>query len=498
MTEPGTIYLVGAGPGDTALITLKGLALLREATAIVGDVVTHAPLLREARPEAELYDTGSNTRKNKRPKAEVIALVLQLARQGKMVVHLWPGDPFVYCYAAEELEEALAAGISVEVVPGVSSILAAPAYAGVPVTHWEYATSFAVVAGHASKNPAVRPNWNALAGMETLIVLMPLEHLAGIVAKLLAAGRAADTPAIAIAQGTLPQQKEVQATLGTIVAAMQAQMLESPTLVVIGAVAGLAHKLAWFKRGEQYPLLGRRVLVTRPAHQAADFIVGLRALGAEPILFPTIEVRPIEHNDPLEEAIKKLARYDWLVLTSANGVEAFWTYLGWAGLDSRALAPLRVAAIGPATATALKKRGIKADLIPDVYTAEGILAALGSVAGQRFLLPRADIARKALAEGLAAQGAMVEEIPSYRTVPLKTGTPPPPADIVTFTSSSTVQGYVNCLPGLSPAEALRHSRVVCIGPITAATAEALGVPVTAVAAEYTIPGLLATVKGLQG
>lgn len=270
------------------------------------------------------------------------------------------------------------------------------------------------------------------------------------------------------------------------------------------------------------PLAGQRVLVTRPAHQSAEFMAALRALGAEPIAFPTIEIVPIADTGPLDEAIRRITEvanqplassphrlivsspqpfYDWLVLTSTNGVAAFWERLAAAGRDARALAGIKIAAIGPATTAALRERSIIPDLAPEVYTAEGILAAFdewGSVAGQRFLLARADIARRALTKGLADRGAQVDEIASYRTVPVSGGSPPPAADIVTFTSSSTVQGYVNCLGERTPAEVLLHSRVVCIGPITAATAQELGVPVSAVAEEYTIPGLLAVLKKMTG
>jgi uroporphyrinogen III methyltransferase/synthase len=254
----------------------------------------------------------------------------------------------------------------------------------------------------------------------------------------------------------------------------------------------------------QYPLKGRRVLVTRPVHQADDFMAALATLGAVPILFPTIEILPAVETAPLDEAIRRLAgpapAYDWLVVTSVNGVTAFWERLEAAGLDETSLAAVKVAAIGPATAEALRERQVEPALTPEVYTAEGILEAfdrLGSIAGQWFLLARADIARKALAEGLARRGAIVEEIAAYRTAPVAGGSLPPAADIVTFTSSSTVQGYVNCLAGQAPAATLKDSLVVCIGPITAATAEALGVPVHAVAEIYTIEGILQTLKALE-
>lgn len=521
MTNQGTIYMVGTGPGPLSLMTVKGMALVREADAIVGDTLSHASLLQEANPEAELHNIGCRASKNKLSKQEITQLLIDLARQGKRVVRLWPGDPFIYGRAAEEMADIMKAGLPVELVPGLTSAIAAPAYAGVPVTHWEYASSFAVATGYQSKNPAVRPDWTALARMETLVILMPLDDLAEIVDRLLAAGRTSDTPALVVQQGTLPHQKQVAATLATLVEAVKTHQIEHPAIVVVGDVVKLADELAWFKVGSDYPLRGKRVLVTRPEHQAGDFMAALRALGADPIAFPTIEIRPVADTDPLDEAIKRIGEgakgrisarqaeinnlatqapvpalpYDWLVLTSANGVKAFWDRLDHLGLDSRCLAALRIAAIGPATATALHRRSIVPDLVPEVYTAEGVLDAfdaLGPVTGQRFLLARADIARKTLAEGLVERGAQVDEIAAYRTVPIQNGSTPPAADVVTFTSSSTVRGYVNCLGGRSPAAALKDSQVICIGPITATTAQELQVPVSATAEEYTIKGLLAT------
>lgn len=500
MQKPGTIYLVGTGPGETNLITVKGMALVRQADAIVGDVLAHGGLLQEVRPEAEIHDVGSRSGGNKVPQETVTRLLIDLARQGKTVVRLWMGDPFVFGRATREMVAARQAGLRVEPVPGVTSAVAVPAYAGVPVTDWDYGSSFAVVSGYEPETQPVGADWAALALIDTLVIMMPLENLSQLVDKLLAAGRKSDTPALVVQQGTLPQQQQVIATLGTLVAAVESHQIRSRAIVVIGRVVELASELAWFQPGVAMPLLGKRVLVTRPAHQAADFMVALRALGAEPVSFPTIEIRPVEETRSLDEAIVRLARtnsYDWLVLTSANGVAAFWERLNALSLDSRALAPARIAAIGPATAESLIRHSITPDLVPEVYTAEGVLEAfdrLGAVAGLRFLLARADIARKTLAEGLIERGAYVDEIPAYRTVPVQGEQTPPAADIVTFTSSSTVQGYVNCLAGRSPAEVLRAVQVVCIGPITAATARALGMPISAVADEYTIEGLINTLK----
>jgi uroporphyrinogen III methyltransferase/synthase len=500
MNTQGTIYLVGAGPGDPGLITVKGLALLGEVDAVVADTLGHARLLQQTRPEAEIYDIGAFSRGNKTPQTEINQLLVDLAGQGKNVVRLWWGDPFVFGRAGRELAAARQAGLRVELVPGVTSAIAAPAYAGVPVTDWDNTVSFAVVSGFEVPGQPVTANWPALVGVDTLVIMMPLEQLPDITARLLAAGRPADTPALVVMQATLPQQKQVITTLGGLAEAVEQHQIEERAVVVLGRVVNLARELAWFEP-QNYPLLGRRVLVTRPVHQAADFMAALRGLGAEPVAFPTIEICPAEDTSPLDSAIGRLESYHWLGLTSVNGVAAFWERLAALGFDSRRLAPVKIAAIGPATAAALARRSITPNLVPAEYTAEGVLAAfdrLGPVTGQRFLLARADIARKTLAQGLVERGAVVDEIPAYRTVPVAGGPRPPAADIVTFTSSSTVHGYVNCLGGQSPAEALRHSRVVCIGPITAATARDLGVPVAAVAATYTMAGILETLQSLDG
>lgn len=517
MTDNGIIYLVGAGPGEPGLITARGLALVRQADAIVADTLNFGRLLQEAAPEAELHDIGSLHRGSKVPQAEVNRLLVTLAQQGKTVVRLWPGDPFVFGRAVDEMRVARQAGLRVEVVPGVTSAIAGPAYAGIPVTCWDYANSFTVVAGFEPEDSVHRVDWSAMAHAGTLVILMPLERLARITADLLGAGWPASTPAMAVQHATLPWQKQVQARLAELPATIKAAGFEHPAIVVVGEAVRLAADLAWFRPGDDYPLLGKRVLVTRPAHQARELLLALRGLGAEPVPFPTIEIMPAEDTQPLDVAIQRIARatewrlrpsdpspgddwfYDWLVITSANGVDAFWGRLNAAGLDSRCLATVRVAAIGPATAAALQQRSIKPDLMPEVYTAEGVLEAfdqLGPVAGRHFLLARADIARKTLAEGLIERGAYVDEIASYRTVPIRKESAPPAADIVTFTSSSTVVGYVNCLGQRPPAEALQHSQVVCIGPVTAGTARELGLPVAAVAEEYTVEGMLETLKGL--
>ncbi len=508
----GKIYLIGTGPGDLGLITVKGLALIQEADVVVGDLLGHAQLLQMVRPEAKQFDVGCRISQTKIPQSQINQKLVDAAQAGKTVVRLWAGDPFIFGRASLEVAAAKAAGLRVEVVPGVSSALAAPAYAGIPVTEWEHATSFAVVTGYESKNLQVKTDWAALAKIETLVILMPLDDLSQIVQRLQTAGRSAETPVVVIQNGTKPHQRQITATLGTLVEAVEANQIENPAIAVIGQVAALSEELGWYQP-EQLPLLGKRVLVTRPKHQAAGFMAALRDLGAEPIPFPTIEIQPSQEIQQLDQVLLNIVNwyhtlkdslippseppYHWIVLTSVNGVNAFWERLQALGFDSRILSLINIAAIGPTTAKALQQRSITPDLVPDVYTAEGVLQAFEEVEGLRFLLPRADIARKTLAVGLTERGAFVQEIATYRTVPKVDGPRPPAADIVTFTSSSTVQGFVNCLSGQSPDDALQHSQVVCIGPITASTAKDLGVRVDAVADEYTIEGVLDALQQLE-
>jgi uroporphyrinogen III methyltransferase/synthase len=518
MAQHGTLYWVGTGPGHPGLITVKGMALVAQADAIVGNVLEHAQLLQSARPDARIVDVGSISTGNKLPQHEVNRLLIDLAAEVDVTVRLWSGDPFVFGRAVEEMTATRQANIRVELVPGVTSAVAAPAYAGVPVTAWENATSFGVVTGYLPEEAKTKPDWQALARLDTVVVLMPLENLPEIVAELRQAGLPPETPTLVVQHGSTPEQRQVVTTLATVTEAVERHQIERHAIMVVGHVVRWAETLRWFTPGD-YPLLGKRVLVTRPLHQAGSFVAALRTLGAEPIAYPTIEIHPAEESSPLDVALERICRfsesrlrdseavgynerpYHWLVLTSVNGVHAVWERMRHLNRDSRGLATVKIASIGPATTAALQSYSIMPELVPDEYTAEGILAMfdrLGPVNGQRFLLARADIARKALADGLQQRGAEIEEVTAYRTVPRQDGPPPPYADIVTFTSSSTVQGYVNCLAGRSPAETLAKSKVICIGPVTAATARELQLPVHGVAAKYTIDGILEKLTETEG
>jgi len=499
LTTNGIVYLIGAGPGDPGLITVRGRDRLAQADVVVYDRLVDPALLEAARPDAERIYVGKATDRHTFPQDRINRLLVEKAKAGLRVARLKGGDPFVFGRGGEEALALVAAGVPFEVVPGVTSAVAVPAYAGIPVTHRDVVASFAVVTGHrrreaeAAAEDGLGVDWAALAGVDTLVFLMGVANLPAIVEGLLGAGRDPRTPVAIIRWGTTPRQEVIDGTLGEIVALAREAGLRPPAVVVVGEVVALRGQLRWF---DVQPLFGLRVLVTRSRAQAGRLSARLRALGAEPVEFPSIEVLPPEDWTGLDGAIARLHRYDWVIFTSVNGVRFFWERLERAGKDARALAGARLGAIGPATAEALRRYGLRADLVPSRYVAEAILAEIGPVEGRYILLPRADIARPALAEGLRAAGAMVDEAVAYRTVRtsqedaerVRRALANGEIDVLTFTSSSTVRNF---LAALDPAPPLPEGVVVaCIGPITARTAREMGLPVHVTAAEHTIEGLI--------
>jgi uroporphyrinogen III methyltransferase/synthase len=386
-----------------------------------------------------------------------------------------------------------------EVVPGVTSAIAAPAYAGIPVTHRDHTSTFAVVTGHEDPTKADSSvDWQKLAtGVGTLVLLMGVGNLTQIVAKLIEHGRDAQTPVAIVQQGTEARQKTVTGTLADIVERAREADIKPPAVTIVGEVVRLREKLRWF---DTKPLFGKRILVTRSREQASALSQRLRELGAEPLEYPTIEIAPPKDIAPLDEAIARLPTYDWLIFTSANGVSAFADRMREKGLNIQALGRQRIAAIGPATAQALAGYGLHVDYLPEVYTSAEIAAGIGDVAGQRILLPRAERAPKQLAQALRGRGAVVDEVATYRT--LAVGAPDElkalladgQIDIVTFTSSSTVRNLVASLQGPTPEDILSRCLVACIGPVTARTAARLGIRVDVVAREHTIQGLVEALR----
>ncbi len=478
-----TVYLVGAGPGDPGLLTVRGAELLRGAEVIVHDRLADASLLDLAPPGARRIDVG------KEPggpieQAQINDLLIREGQLGRKVVRLKGGDPFVFGRGGEEILALQAAGVPFEVVPGITSAVAVPAYAGVPVTHRGLSTSFTVVTGHSRHAVDRETNWEALAAAGgTIVVLMGVAHRAAIAARLLAGGLAPDTPVMAVTWGTRPEQRSLRTRLDQLWAAP----LEPPVTLVIGAVADL--ELDWYQRR---PLFGRQIVVTRAQSQAGTLTTQLRELGARPIEVPTIRIDPpADEGVALRRAAGRLraGQYEWVVFSSANAVEALLGHLP----DARAFGSARIAAIGPGTAGTLERFRLMADLVPERAVAEGLLAAFPPppYPGARVLLPGAEAGRDVLPDGLAAVGWEVEAVTAYRTVGVSlTGSElatVAAADAVCFASASAVDGF---LAATGDAGSL-PTVVVCIGPTTAAAATAAGVEVTAVADPHTIPGLIA-------
>ncbi len=496
----GKVYLVGAGPGNPDLITCKGLECLEQADVIIYDRLLDERLLNSAPSEAERIYVGKTARQHAREQNEINQLLVEKAKEGKTVVRLKGGDPFVLGRGGEEAETLAHNRIPFEVVPGITSAVAVPAYAGIPVTHRGVASSFAVITGH--EDPSKDSSsiaWEKLAtGVDTLVFLMGMQNLPKIAAKLLEHGRPLNTPVAVIKDGAGPEQKTVVGSLNDIVGKVKEQHLTAPAVVVVGEVVNLREKLRWF---DNRPLFGKRVLVTRSRNQASVLSQLLHKYGAQPIELPVIDIQASASMEELDEAISNVKRYHWIVFTSVNGVKAFFQRLHNAELDSRALGGLKIGAIGAASAQALAEMGIIPDYVPEVYTSQGFLAGLSgwNIAGQRFLLPRADIADKELTAGLGQLGAEVHEVTVYQTVPVAEAASQAremlmagKIDVITFTSSSTVSNLIAALKGKM--EVINSAKVACIGPKTADTAVRAGLKVGIVAREHTIPGLVTAIE----
>ncbi len=498
--KTGKVYLVGAGPGDPGLISVKGLECLKQADIIIYDRLLDERLLDIARPKAERIYAGKTAGEHIKPQNEINRLLVAKAKKGKKIVRLKGGDPFVLGRGGEEAEVLVQNGIPFEVVPGITSAVAVPAYAGIPVTHRGLASSFAVITGHEDPGKdSSSINWEKLAtGVDTLVFLMGMKNLPEIVAGLMEHGRAPSTPVAVIREGTQPEQETLVGSLKDIMVKVENHHLTPPAIIVVGEVVNLRESLRWF---DNRPLFGKRILVTRARPQASTLSQLLTEHGALPIELPAIDIKAALDSEELDRAILKLNHYQWIIFTSANGVTAFWQRLYELKLDSRVLSGLKIGTIGPATAKALEAKGITADFLPQVFTGEGIIAGLKSlgIAGQRFLLPRADIADEELVTGLSQLGASVHEVAAYRTVPATEATTQAKQmiisgkiDVITFTSSATVSNLMAAFQGESPV--INSAKVACIGPKTAATATKAGLNVDILAEEQTISGLVAAIE----
>ena len=498
----GKVYLIGAGPGDPGLLTVKGREALERADVVVYDRLAHPSLLDYAPPSAERIFAGKARGQQELTQDGINSLLVQKAQAGLRVARLKGGDPFVFGRGGEEALELARNGVPFEVVPGVSSAIAAPAYAGIPVTHRGIATGFTVVSGSEDPSkPESTVRWQELARSlaaqgGTLMTLMGWASMEKILDALQTAGLSADTPVALVQWGTWNRQRTVTGTLVTAAARGRAAGLAAPVVAVIGEVVSLRDELAWF---DNRPLFGQRVLVTRSRTQASRMCELLEDAGATPVELPSIAIAPPEDFAPLDDALSGLSSFGWVIFASVNSVDSVFGRLDGQGKDARAFGSARVGAIGPATSSALERRGIRPDFTPSRSVSSAALEELAAYGwgGISVLLPSADIGRDELADGLSRLGARVERVTAYRTI-----TPPDAAqrardslaegiDVATFTSSSTVRNLLALLqegdgPGM---EALSGSLIACIGPVTSGTARELGLRVDVEAEEHTVDGL---------
>ena len=490
----GTVYLVGAGPGDPSLLTLRGAQCLARADYVLYDTLVNRAILQKASPRARfrcLADSGASLSQQ-----EVVALLVAEARAGNVVVRLKGGDPFVFGRGGEEAEALRAEAIPFEIVPAATAGIAAAAYAGIPATHRQWASAVALVTGHEDPSkPSRTLDWEALARFPgTLVFYMAMGRVKGLTAALCDAGRESNTPAAAICRGTLPGQQTVVGTLATLAELAAEADLTSPAVIIVGDVVRLREKLAWF---EGRPLFGRRIVVTRPRGQSDALVARLHDLGAEVVELPTVRIEPPDDWAPVDSALDRLSEYDWLVFTSANGVRFLLNRL-IERADLRRLGSIHLAAIGPGTASALREYHLRPDLMPQAYVAEALAEALApTVRGKRVLLARADRGRPVLEEALTAAGAEVERLTVYRNVD-ETQLDPDAlerirrgeVDWVMLTSSAITRSLLQRLGPDARAPLGRGIKLASISPVTSRTARDLGLAIAAEARQYTADGVV--------
>ncbi len=493
----GKVFLIGAGPGDPGLMTVKGVECLKRADVVLYDYLADESLLGHARLDAEIIYVGKKGGDHTLSQDGINRLLVEKALAGKIVARLKGGDPYIFGRGGEEAEACVDAGVPFEVVPGVTSPIGASCYAGIPLTHRDFTSTVAFVTGHEDPTKeASSIDWKALAGgIGTIVFLMGVKNLPEITRRLIEAGRDAETPVAVIQWGTRPYQRTVTGTLETITKIVADAGIQAPAITVVGEVVRLRDRLNWF---ETRPLFGKTILVTRARAQASDFRVLLEAYGARCIEFPTIEIAPLADYAEIDAAIGRLDEYDWIVLTSVNGWWAFLERLEAAGKDVRALASTRTCAIGPATAEAIRSCHVNVDVLPAQYRAEAVVDALSgeNLAGRCFLIPRAKVARDVLPDELTKRGAKVDVIPVYETICPASRTDEVrelfkkrSIDMVTFTSSSTALNFRGMFGDEEFFELLKGVDVGVISPVTAETVCEIGLAPTCIAEVYTIPGL---------
>ncbi|OEH84199.1 uroporphyrinogen-III C-methyltransferase [Desulfuribacillus stibiiarsenatis] len=498
--DKGKVYLVGAGPGDPKLITVKGLECVKKAEVLVYDRLSSPRLLAYAKPDCELIYVGKKPDRHTLRQEEINQLLVDKALEGKIVTRLKGGDPCIFGRVGEEAELLVDNGVEFEIVPGITSGIAVPAYAGIPVTHRDYNSSFAIVTGHEDPEKMESSiDWDKLStATGTIAFYMGISNLATIVKNLVKHGRPATTPVALIRWGTRPEQWTLTGTLETIVETVEKAKFTSPAIILVGEVVRLREKLNWY---EKKPLFGQRVLVTRARSQASDLSDMIEDLGGEPYEFPTIQILPPNDVQSIDNALAKLGEYDWIIFTSPNGVSYFMNYLKEKKIDIRAFGKAKIACVGPKTSELLENYGLVVDVLPSQFIAEGLLDSIEDQLkpGQKILLPRADIARKTLPEELKKRGLEVTEIDTYETKMDASNVEEViellqenRIQIITFTSSSTASNFVEALSstGEDAMALIQGVKVVSIGAMTTKTCQELGMIVTVEADESTLVGLV--------
>ncbi len=500
------VYLIGAGPGDPGLITVRGMECLAAADVVLYDHLVNPRLLQHARPDAETIDVGRSAPQPLEQEA-ICYLLSEKAREGKTVARLKWGDPYVFDSGGAEALFLHEQGVRFEVVPGVPVCLSAPTYAGVPITYSGGGDTITLIRGYEDEGKAERDidvDWNSLARLDgTIVCYAGPQQIPQIVHALISHGRPADEPAAVIYDGTLPTQRTVTGTLADISSAMEKIEDRRPGVLIVGRVAALREHLRWY---DARPLFGKRVLVTRPRGQATELVDQLEAMGAEVVEAAMLRIEPPDDYGPLDEACASAGSFSWIVFASTNAVEAFMGRLLRGATDARALGGVKLCCVGPSTAERLAVHGLKADVVPGEYRAEALVRAMsaaGEMSGLTILLPHADIGREVIADELRAQGAHVTEVIAYRTVSTDTEREGEPdiyrmllerrLDVVTFTSPSAVRNLVTLLGAEPAADLLRSTIVAAIGPVTAEAAAQFDIETSVIPEKYTVRSLVAAI-----
>ncbi len=499
MEKPGKVYIIGAGPGDPGLITVKGATCLGRADVVVYDYLVGEDILRLADKKARLVYVGKIGGQRHISQETLNRILVEEALRGNSVARLKGGDPFIFGRGGEEAEVLEEAGIPFEIVPGVTSAIAVPAYAGIPLTHRAFTSTVAFVTGHEDpKKDESSIDWKGISTIGTLVFLMGIKNLPRITAGLMENGRDPSTPVALIRWGTTPDQKTLTATLSDIVELAEKNNITPPAICVVGDVVGLRKDLEWF---EKKPLFGKGIVITRPEGQTEEFSALLRDRGARVIPFPTIRIAPPEDFGELDRAIEKIEHYQWIIFTSANGVRHFLDRFFILRGDIRDLKGIRICTIGPATRNCVEEYHIPVDIVPEEFLSEGVVEAFRrmDIRGQNILLPRAEIAGDIIPEGLSAMGANVDVAIAYRTLPsdvdgakLRDLMDSGKVDVLTFTSPSTLYNFIDIIGGHEKIPG--NVKIACIGPVTESACIRAGLPVDIMHGPYSIPGLVEAIE----